>query len=209
MDEDDQIHQTKEWICNAVVHYFQKAYDKNDNILAEDLIWGIEPYPTMYEDEQNDDFYKEVTNKKLLNVLKSFKSDKSLGPDGWTIELFTHFFEILKKDLLSMVEESRSMGYIHRHITSTYITLIPNKINEKGFLKFRAISLWNIIYQIISKTIAGRMPNTLSWYISLEKHGFLDNRVFHDVVANTAVSMHMIHTKNINAGIFQIDLRKA
>lgn len=65
--------------------------------MAEDLILGIEPYPTMYKDEQNDDFYKEVMEEEPLNVLKSFKSDKSLGLDGWMIELLTHFLNFLKK----------------------------------------------------------------------------------------------------------------
>lgn len=173
MDDDNQIHQTQEGICNVVVHYFQKAYEINDNILAEDLIRGIEPYPTMYEDKHNDDLYQEVMKEELMNVLKYFKSDKSPGLDGWTIELFTHFFELHKKDLLNMVEESMSTGYIHKHITSTYIALIPKNNNAKSLLEFEPISLCNIIYKIISKTIAGIMRNTLSQYISLEQHGFL------------------------------------
>lgn len=53
---------------------------------------------------KNDEFYKEVTEGELPGVIKSFKGDKSLGQDGWTIELFTHFFELFKEDLLGMVE---------------------------------------------------------------------------------------------------------
>lgn len=40
------------------------------------------------------------------------------------------------------------------------------------------------------------MRNTLSHHISLEQHGFLQDMVIHDVVANAQKGMHTIHTKH-------------
>jgi len=95
--------------------------------MVEDIISRIEPYPTMFRDEQSEELYRPIFEEELLEVMKSFKRDKCLGPDGWTIEFFLHFFELVKKDLLSMVDGSKTMGRIHQYISSTYIALIPKK----------------------------------------------------------------------------------
>lgn len=70
--------------------------------MAEDIIWGIDPYPTMFRDEQNEELYRPVF-EELLKVMKSFKKDKCLGLDGWTIEFFLHFFDLVKKDLFTFL----------------------------------------------------------------------------------------------------------
>lgn len=65
-----------------------------------------------------------------------------------------------------MVEESRINGYIHPHINSTYIALIPKKEMSTTFADYHPISLCNLIYKIISKTIATRIKEMLSKFIS-------------------------------------------
>ena len=171
------------------------AYGRNEGIEVEDIIWGVDPYPTMYDEDSNASLYKMVTEDELHEVLKSFKGDKSSGPDRWTMELFTHFFYPFKRDL--------------QHINSTYIALIPKHCPSSNFADFRPISLCNLIYKVISKTIAGCMQSTLSRYISPEQYGFLQDRQIHDVVAIAQECMHSIHTKTLNAAIMQVDLQKA
>jgi hypothetical protein len=39
--------------------------------------------------------------------LKGFTKEKSLGPDGWTVEFYLHYFDLVGQDLLDMVEETR------------------------------------------------------------------------------------------------------
>jgi hypothetical protein len=57
---------------------------------------------------------------ELKEVLSSFKVDKSPGPDGWTIEFFIRFFDLVGGDLLEMVEESRLKGIISGGLNSTF-----------------------------------------------------------------------------------------
>jgi hypothetical protein len=54
--------------------------------------------------------------------------EKSLGPDGWTVEFYTSFFELVANDLLLAIEESRLKGAVIRSLNSTFIALIP-KVN--------------------------------------------------------------------------------
>lgn len=89
------------------------AYGHNEGIEVEGIISRVYRYPTMYDEDSNVALYKKVTEDELHEVLKSFKGDKSPGLDRWTVELFTHFFDLFKSDLLDMVEELRVTGNIH------------------------------------------------------------------------------------------------
>jgi len=125
------------------------AYGYNEGIEVENIIWGVDPYPSMYDEESNASLYRMVTEDELHEVLKYFKGDKSLGLDGWMVELFTHFFDVFKRDLLDMVEDSRVTRAIHQHINSTYISLIPKRCSPSSFSDYRSISLCNLIYKVI------------------------------------------------------------
>jgi len=182
--------QCREDICKHTASHFQLAYGCNEDIIFEDLIQGIEHYPTMYDWESHDELFKCITEEELLVVLKYFNGDKILGPVGWTVELFTPFFDLFKNDPLDMVEDST----ITRNINSTYISLITKRCPTTYFADFRPISVCNLIYKVISKTIVGHMWVILSCHISLEQHGFLQDTQIHDVIANSQECMHSIHT---------------
>lgn len=77
------------------------------------------------------------------------------------------------------------------------------------FLDFRPISLCNTIYKIISKIISGRIRGILSSYLSQEQYGFLIGRNILEAVAITQECLHSMHSKNIEATILKIYLKKA
>jgi hypothetical protein len=68
---------------------------------------------------------KDVTKDEIFEILRGFAKDKSPGPDGWTVEFFLSFFELVGHDLLDMVEESRIRGEVISSINSTFLALIP------------------------------------------------------------------------------------
>ena len=66
-----------------------------------------------------------MTLQEIEGAMKLFKKEKSIGHDGWTIDLFLHFFDIMGEDLLAMVEFSRTEGYVSGAINYTFITFVP------------------------------------------------------------------------------------
>jgi len=93
--------------------------------------------------------------------MKSFKKDKFLGSDSWTIEFLIHFFDLIKCDLLRMVEGTRMSSNINQKISSTHIALIPKKGVAESLLDYKLISMCNISFQIVSKIIAKRIKETV------------------------------------------------
>jgi len=68
-----------------------------------------------------------------LSTLKGFANSKSPQPDGWKIEFFLDFFDILGQNILEGVDESRIKGKIIRDFHSTFVTLIPKRDKPKSF----------------------------------------------------------------------------
>eukprot|EP00253_Pinus_taeda_P027952 PITA_27952 len=196
-------------ISKEAVRYFKNQYKRNEDCRIQDILWGIDLFPQMFDVDLNDRLFRPVTEEELLETMKSFKRDKSPGPNGWTIEFFIHFFDLVKSDLLRMVEGSRISGSIHQMTSSTHIALIPKKGETKSFQDYRPISLCNISFKIISKIIVERIKETLSSFLTKDQHGFLKGRNILDAVANTQESLFSMHSKKSEAIIFKIDLRKA
>lgn len=120
-------------IKKMVVIYFEEAYKRRNIDCVEDQIWGRDPYPTMFNEASNEEFYNAINQEDILPILKTFTRDKRLGPDAWTVELFLQFYDTMGLELLSMVEESRVAGHITPEINSTYIARIPKMEDMKTF----------------------------------------------------------------------------
>lgn len=55
---------------------------------------------------------KEVSKEEFKLVKALLKRDKSPGPDGWPIEFFIGFYELLEEDLIKVIEEVRNSGKV-------------------------------------------------------------------------------------------------
>ena len=89
--------------------------------------------------------------------MHKFAKDKSPSPDGWTVEFFLAFFDILGKDLLEVAGFSRKKGYRYGALNDMFITLIHKKDNPNFFSDFRSISLCNMVYKLVTKIIVDRL----------------------------------------------------
>lgn len=83
--------------------------------------------------------------EETLNPLKKYKS---LGPNGWIVELFLEFYDLMIADLLEVVEDSRKHGRIMGSLNATFIALIPKESNPSSFNELPLISLFNLVYKL-------------------------------------------------------------
>jgi hypothetical protein len=125
-------------------------------------------FPSFVNEENNRDLMDEVTEDELKEIFFSFQKEKSPGPDGWTIEFFQCFFELIGPDILYVVKESRQQGHMHAPLNATFISLIPKMDDPHSFDDFRPISPCNCIYKIISKIISCIIKSSLTKNISCE-----------------------------------------
>lgn len=146
---------------------------------------------------------------ELERTLKWFKRDKSPGPDGWLVEFYTAFLDILRQDLLAVTEESRILGRIYAPLNFTYLALIPKIDSLVSFNGFQLISLCNCLYKIISKIIANRLKPILSDHISQEQFAFLHHRHIEEAIGSAQEVLHSVKLKKLKGMTLKIDLSKA
>lgn len=204
----DWVHSTND-ILREAISYFENFYKAWVGVNIVDQIWGSEDYPSMFNKESNQVIFHPITLEEILWVLKSFAKDKCPCPDGWTMDILIHFFDLMGEDLVDLVGEWWLSRQISRAINSTFLALILKKYDPSSFEDLRPISLCNIIYKLISKVIAEHIKNNLSKFIYRDQFGFLHNCLIYDVIGTTQECIHIIHTKNLEAVVMKVALHKA
>lgn len=115
-------------------------------------------------------------------VISSFSEEKSLGLDGWTVEFFADFFDVVGVDVLRVVEEIQRLGEMPLILNSTFIVVVPKLDRSYSFDDFQPIAPCNSLCKIVAKIIAIRIKPILSNIISLEQFGFLKGRFIHEAI---------------------------
>jgi hypothetical protein len=190
-------------------NHFRTQYKANESENIDVQFDVLQTIPRFFNESDNQNIGKPVTIDELKDTIDKMPKDKSPGPDGWTQELFQHFFEIMGMDLLKAVEESRLTRKIPGALNATFFTLIPKISKPVNFNDFRPIALCNFTYKVISKTIANRLKDTLAKCISTEQFGFLKDRLIFDVVGITQECLHSAKIKKLNTVILKLDLKRA
>ena len=144
-----------------------------------------------------------------MDVLKGFSKDKSLGPDGWSVDFYFHFYYLIEKYLLEVIEKSCRTGVVNKALNSTFITLIPKLKGVNVADTFHPITLCNVIYKIISKLVYTILKPILPLIISQEQGLFLEGRKILDgiIVAHEAINSLKISKKV--AMMMKLDMSKA
>jgi hypothetical protein len=189
--------------------FFKSLYKEKEKEDTLAQLQVIKEVPCFFSDEESNDLGRQITLQEVEKIVELMPKDKSLGPDGWTQELFHHFFDIMGSDLLVVVEESRLTGRVSGSLNATFVALVPKESKPVSFNDFRPIALCNFVYKVISKIIASRLKDKLASCISEEQFGFLRDRLIFYVVGLAQECMHSAKTKKLKSLILKLDLRKA
>jgi ribonuclease HI len=77
----------------------------------------------------------------------------------------------------------------------THIALIPKNKNPQSVTEFRPISLYNVLYKLISKVLANRMKKIIPHIIAPTLSAFIPGRLITDNVWAAYETLHMMHTR--------------
>ena len=145
--------------------------------------------------EDNCNLNRPVTEKEVSEVLNKMKNGKAPGPDGVNVDFFKACWNIVKQDIINVVEDSRMNRTIFKALNTSFIALIPKEEAAPTLDKFRLIALYNVVYKIISKVVANRFKPLLPTLVSMEQSGYVEGRK----ILNNIIQAHeVVHSLTSN-----------
>lgn len=146
----------------------------------------------------------------LTESLKDMNKNKSPGLDGLTVEFYCKFWKLLGPLLAEIVNEIQKTKHLTNTMQRGIISLIYKKKGDKKLLKnWRPITLLNVDYKIISKTLASRLKTVLESIISPEQTCSVPGRDISDNIASVRDIIHYCDEEKIQAYILKLDSEKA
>lgn len=118
----------------------------------------------------------------------------------------------MQGDVIKVVADFFQTRILPKELNHTHIVLLPKKQTPVVMGDFRPISLYNVLYKVISKVVANRLHSVLPFVIPDMQSAFLPSRMITDNVIISYEIMHYLKRKYRGKGGFmavKIDMSKA
>ena len=209
--QDDSTTRNEAVILEQIENYYRNLYtsDLTFSETAYDTFTDNVESPKLPEDVQ-ETLEGTLTYEECKKILETFQNDKAPGEDGFTVEFYTYFFELLGNDLIASFNEAHDKGELSISQRRGIITLIPK---EDGSLldlsNWRPITLLNVDLKIASKAIAKRIEPTLPNLIHSDQTGFVKGRYIGENIRLISDIMEYTSLQNLPGILTSLDFRKA
>ena len=210
-DEEGEITKEEEQILLKIENYYRDLYTSKMDVTEEQFNHYIEhlevPCLSQEVSEKADGL---LTYAECKESLDSFSRGKSPGEDGFTVEFYSEFFDLIGNDLV----ESLNAAYENEQLSISQrrgiITLIPKEESSLLELKnWRPITLLNVDYKIASKAIAKRIEPILPSLIHPDQTGFVKGRYIGENIRLIADVMEQTRKLNLSGILLSLDFQKA
>ena len=164
---------------------------------------------------QNDQEAQKSCDRKIrlldLGVsLNLMKNGKSPGCDGLTVEFYKHFWSNLGTKLLETLIYADEKGELSQSQKRGVITLLHKQGKDQLFIKnWRPVTLLNIDYKILSKTLAQRVKEVIQSLIHPDQRGFIKGRYIGENIRQIDDLMHIAEQKKKTGLLLLVDFEKA
>lgn len=131
-----------------------------------------------------------VTKDKVHKALWDMAPYKALGPDGFQACFYQSNWELMEVQVVELIRSILDGRSMPLELNRTLLVLIPKIPNPETIHNFRPISLCNVAYKLVTKTISNRLRPLMPSWIAPNQSSFVPNRHIQD---NIIVAQELIH----------------
>ena len=143
----------------------------------------------------NEELFVDFKVEEVWYALEQMHPTKAPGPDGMSPIFFKHYWNIVRPKVVNCVLSSLNSGRMPCRLNETYICLIPKVRPPQKITKFRLISMCNVVYKLISKTLANRLKRVLAIVIDKSQSAFGPSRLITNNMLVAFETMHCINQR--------------
>lgn len=127
-------------------------------------------------EQQKDDLMRPFSMEELKEVVFEMENNKAPGPDGFPVDFYKAFWEIIKMDLKDLLDDFHRGLLEVRRLNYGVITLIPKCKDALQIEKFRPICLLNVSFKIITRVLMKRLSKVIGLLIEKSQTAFIKGR---------------------------------
>ncbi|XP_021836344.2 uncharacterized protein [Spinacia oleracea] len=187
LDEGDVWRSRREDVEELVASYFGTLFTSEAPYDFEHAMSGMD---TLVTQEMNVGLDTEPTDEEIKAALFQMHPNKAPGPDGMHALFFQKFLHIVGGDIIMFVKQWWRGLIDLNEVNKTCVVLIPKCENPKRITEFRPISCCNVLYKIVSKTMANKLKPLLGDIISVNQSAFVPKRLITD---NALIAFEIFH----------------
>ncbi|CAM8972188.1 unnamed protein product [Rhodiola kirilowii] len=135
----------------------------------------------------------EATNKEIWNALCKIGSDKSSGPDGFSVSFFKKNWNVVGREFCNGIRHCLKHNALPKGMNAAYISLIPKTSNAVEPGDFRPISYCNVTYKVLSGLLAERLKGVLPGIIDVAQGAFIQGR---SIIVNVCMAQQLVSSYN-------------
>ena len=152
---------------------------------------------------------REISMEELTSSVISMKRGKAPGDDGLTVEFYQQLWPQLSVIFLELINNCYSQRKLCTTMKRGVLNLIPKPKKDSRYLKnLRPLTLLNVDYKIIEKTLAKRLDATLDEIINRDQTGFMANRRIAVNIRKVFDLMQHCENEQIEADLINLDYIK-
>ena len=144
-----------------VQRFYTGLYGCDRNDITKQSVF-LDNINARLSDQQNSDLQLDLSEREIETAISQMAKGKAPGPDGLSIEFYTHCWPIVKDEVVSLLREMFSTQTIHPQIKTGYLTLIHKKGQKNEISNYRPISLLNYDLKILTKCLTNRIKTIIS-----------------------------------------------
>uniref|UniRef100_A0A2N9IRA3 Reverse transcriptase domain-containing protein n=1 Tax=Fagus sylvatica TaxID=28930 RepID=A0A2N9IRA3_FAGSY len=157
LEMDRVFYEEKEEVKQQIVQFYSSLYQENEP--WRPVIDGL-PFASIGAAARAH-LERPFELEEVVQVLKDVQGDKAPGPDGYTMAFFQKCWSVLEKDVMDFFGEVHTYCKFEKSLNTTFLSLIPKKVDAINIRDFRPISLIGSIYKLLSKVLANRLKLVL------------------------------------------------
>lgn len=158
--------------------------------------------------EENRRLLDAFTLDEIKIVVFSMEKNKAPGPDGFPIEFFQRFWDIIKFSLKRLFDDLMSGVPDVNRLNYGIITLVPKVPEADVIQKFRPICLLNVGLKILTKASNNRLTSLANDILDATQTAFIKGRFILDGAVVLHEILNELHHNHGTGVVFKVDFEK-
>lgn len=193
----------------VITNYFNKLFTSQAGQRIMELLPHVAGKVTP---ETNMWLTRDFTAEEVKLALDGIGDLKAPGPDGLPASFFKQNWDLVGPKVTEEVLAVLNGAAMPEGWNDTWVTLIPKIKSPEAMKCLRPISLYNVVYKLISKVLVNRLKVILPEIISPNQSAFVPGRLITDnILLAYEVTHYMQNKRRGNDGVaaLKLDMSKA